>query len=190
MRRLLPGEPDLEIVGEAADGAELIGVLEACPADVAVLDLSLPHLQGLERVQLVRQSSPQVGLVIFTMQRHDVLGRSLVGAGILGYVRKDRPPSELVRAVRRAARGQQDLPPGLSGPTQPAGDGLPHSALSPREAQVFHRLAAGIPVKDIAHELEISASTASNHVAGVREKLGLRTNGEVVLYALRHGLVG
>ncbi len=191
IRRLLASQPDIQVVAEAADGADVVQILQTWPCEVLILDLSLPHLQGLELVRLVRSDFPSVAVVVFTMQREDVLGRSLVAAGVCGYVRKDRPLEELVRAVRRAASGQRDLPPSLAGAAAaplPAGS-APHLSLSAREAQVFHRMAAGVQVKDIALELEISASTASNHVARVREKLGVRTNGEVVLYASQHGLL-
>jgi DNA-binding NarL/FixJ family response regulator len=192
IRRLLASQPDIQVVAEAADGADVVHILQTWPCEVLILDLSLPHLQGLELVKLVRSDFPLVAVVVFTMQREDVLGRSLVAAGVSGYVRKDRPLDELLRAVRRAAAGQRDLPPTLAGAeaaSLPRGS-APHLALSAREAQVFYRMAAGFQVKDIALELEISASTASNHVARIREKLGLRTNGEVVLYASQHGLLG
>lgn len=183
---LLDRQPDIRVVGQAVDGAELIGMLDAHPADVAVLDLSMPHLQGLELVQLVRESHPTLAIVVFTMQRPDIIARSLVQAGILGFVRKSRPVEELVRAVRAASQGRRSFPDSV----EPVGDALPHERLTCREAQVFQCMIQGIPIKDIALDLEISASTASNHVAKVREKLGARTNGEVLLYASRHGLMG
>lgn len=188
IRRLLVRQHDVEVVAEASDGADIVRVLATWPCDVVVLDLSLPHMQGLELVQLVRDRFPDVAIVVFTMQHPEVLGRGLLAAGIRGYVRKDRPLEELVRAVRRAASGRFDLPPELAAPSSSDSGALLHSQLSAREAQVFQRMAEGVAIKDIAAELEISPSTASNHVARVREKLGVRTNGEVVLYALRHGL--
>ncbi len=190
LRRLLGQLPDLQVVGEAADGADVVQVLDTWPCDVVILDLSLPHLQGLELVQLVRERFPAVAVVVFTMQRPDLLGRGLVAAGIVGYVRKDQPPADLVRAVRSAAAGRVDLPAELLDAGAAAGQAaLAHERLSVREAQVFQLLLRGLAVKDIALELEISASTASNHLARIREKLGLVSNGEVVLYAMQHGLL-
>lgn len=182
--QLIDRQADMAVVGQAADGAELIGVLEASPPDVVVLDLSMPHLQGLELVQLVRERHPGVAIVVFSMQRPDLVGRGLVRAGVLGFVRKSRPVEELVTAVRSAAQGRSSFPDGL-GPSDTA---LPHEGFTSRETQVFQLLVQGVAVKEIALELEISASTASNHIAKVREKLGVRTNGEVLLYASRHGL--
>lgn len=191
LRRLLSRQPDLAVAGEAVDGADLVDVLGRTPCDVLVLDLSLPHIRGLELVRLVRERWPEVGIVAFTVQPEDRLAVHLVEAGLSGYVTKDVGAPQLLDAVRRVARGERVLSPQLHGRIALAGTaaGAPHESLSPRESQVFRLLLQGMSVRAIAGELEVQASTASNHLSRVRTKLGVENNGEVLLYALRAGLV-
>ncbi len=185
---ILRRQPDMRLVGMASSGAEVAAMLDQSRCDVVVLDLTMPDLEGLELVRHVRERHPNVAAVVFTMTRPDILGQSLLAAGVLGYVRKDRPPADLMRAIRNVAAGRPDLPPGLErGPKLP--EGPPHERLSPREAQVFAGLCSGQTVKEIAETLEISASTASNHASRIREKLGLRTTAEILLYATHHRLM-
>ncbi len=156
-----------------------------------VLDLSAPG-SGLSLVGALAEAHGELGVVVFTMYPEDGLALHHLRAGALAYLNKQRPLDELVVAVRRAAQGRQYLTDTLAELARGGGatDALPHAALSPRELEVFQHLIDGKRVSDIAYALDISISTASNHLSRVREKLGCESNGEVLLYAQRAGLLG
>lgn len=192
LRRLFEVQPNLKLVLEAEDGAELLTSLAAQPVDVLVLDLSLPYLRGIELVRAVIERHPAVRILIYSVQPEDRLSLHLLDAGAAGYLSKDQGADELLRAIQTVASGRRYLTPTLRElaaldpeKTQTA----PHERLSSREVAVFQLLLRGKNVADIADELEIQASTASNHLARIREKLGVQTNGEVMLYAFRAGLL-
>ena len=192
LRRVFEAQPDLKLVGEAQDGAEILAKLAELPCDVLVLDLSLPYLRGLDLVRAVVERHPALRILIYSVQPEDHLSLHLLDAGAAGYLAKDRSVEELLRAIRAVARGERYLSAGLRNLQALAPgelEGPPHGRLSVREVEVFQLLVRGMSVSDIAEELEIQASTASNHMARIREKLGVSTNGEVLLYAFRAGLL-
>ena len=190
LRRVFDAQAHIKLVLEAEDGAELLTKLAAQPCDVLVLDLSLPYLRGIELVRAVVERHPNVRILIYSVQPEDRLSLHLLDAGAAGYLSKDQGADELLRAIQTVASGKRYLTPTLRelvalDPEKSA----PHERLSARELAVFQLLLRGMNVADIADELEIQASTASNHLARIREKLGVQTNGEVMLYAFRAGLL-
>lgn len=189
--RLIDLEPDLALVAEAADGAELIAVLGQRPCDVLVLDLSLPHLRGLELLAAIRERWPGLPVLIFSVHPEDSFSLYLMDAGAAGYLSKDRRIEEVLGAIRCVAAGRPYITARLAELRHERGsDALaPHQRLSAREHQVFTRMIQGMSVSAIAAELEIGASTASNHVSRIREKLGVESNGEILIYAVRAGLI-
>lgn len=189
--RLIALERDMELVAEAKDGADVVGVLEAHPCDVLVLDLSLPHIRGIELLMVVRERWPALAILIFSVQPEDHFSLYLMDAGAAGYLSKDREIEAVIAAIRVVARGGRFVTERLAELQGARGKaGLaPHQRLSAREHQVFVCLIQGMSVSAIAAELEISTSTASNHVAKIREKLGVDTVGEIVVYAARAGLL-
>lgn len=192
LRRVLDAQPDMKVVAEAEDGAAVLERLSETYCDVLVLDLSLPYLRGLELVRAVTERYPALRVLIFSVQPEDRLSLHLIEAGVAGYLSKDRGAEELVRAIRTVARGERYMSESLrrlvaTSPEEPQRP--PHEHLSVREYEVFQLLIQGLSVSGIADELEIQASTASNHMAKIREKLGVNTNGEVIIYAFRAGLV-
>ncbi|MCB9797095.1 MAG: response regulator transcription factor [Alphaproteobacteria bacterium] len=192
LRRLINLQSDMQVVGEAADGAEVIQLLEVCPCEVIVLDLSLPHIRGLELVHLIRERLPALRILVFSVQPEDILSLHLIEAGVAGYLSKDRGVEAVIEAIREVAAGRRYLTERLRELAYGRlreDDRPPHERLSLRERQVFDRLIQGMSVSAIANELEISASTASNHLSKVREKLGVEHNGEVLVYAARAGLL-
>lgn len=192
LRRLLELEPDLKVVAEAADGAEVLELVSAVPCEVLVLDLSLPHIRGLELVHLLRERFPALRILVFSVQPEDVLTLHLLDAGVAGYLNKDRDVENVPGAVRAVAAGRRYLSENLQRlalSRREAMEQAPHARLSAREWQVFQRLIQGLSVNAIAAELEISDSTASNHLSRIREKLGVSSNSEVMLYASRTGLL-
>lgn len=193
LRRLIELEPDLTVVAEAADGAEVMALVGAVACEVLVLDLSLPHIRGLELVHLLRERHPRLPILIFSVQPEDMLSLHLLDAGVAGYINKDRDVDQVTTAIRAVAAGRRHLSANLARLVEARGKAsalvAPHERLSARERQVFLRLLQGMSVNAIAAELEISDSTTSNHLSHVREKLGVTTNAEVMLYAARVGLL-
>ena len=190
LRRVFEAQTHIKLVLEAEDGAVLLTKLAAQPCDVLVLDLSLPYLRGIEVVRAVVERHPALRVLIYSVQPEDRLSLHLLDAGAAGYLSKDQGADELLRAIQTVASGKRYLTPTLRelvalDPEKSA----PHERLSSRELAVFQLLLRGMNVADIADELEIQASTASNHLARIREKLGVQTNGEVMLYAFRAGLL-
>lgn len=192
LRRVIDAQPNMRVVAEAEDGVALLESLAAHPCDVLILDLSLPYMRGLELVRAVAERYPALRILIYSVQPEDRLSLHLLDAGAAGYLSKDHGADELLGAIRAVARGGRYLSPALRALEALEPDAVrapPHERLSAREVAVFQLLLRGLAVSDIANELEISASTASNHLARIREKLGVNTNGEVLLYAFRAGLL-
>ncbi|MGB1274213.1 MAG: response regulator [Nannocystaceae bacterium] len=191
LRRLINLEPDMEVVAEAIDGPEAIQVLQTVDCDVIVLDLSLPHIRGLELLALIKEMRPTVRVLIFSVQPESRFSLYLMEAGASGYLSKDHTITSVLTAIRTIARGQTFITERMSEIRAECGDTqlAAHQRLSAREYQIFTRLIEGMSVSVIAGELEISASTVSNHLSRVREKLGVTHNGEVLLYAAKHDLL-
>jgi len=193
VRRLIDDQPDMMVVADVDDGARVIETLQATPCDVLVLDLSLPHRSGLDILAELRDSAPRLHVVVLSMYPEDQLALHLLRAGVGAYLNKQRDPAELLTAIRRVAGGGRYVTDALAdlALVQPdAGtDGPPHHALTARERQVFFLLLEGRGVSEVAAELDLSASTVSNHVAAIKEKLGASSIGEIVRYASRVGLV-
>lgn len=184
LRQLLAGYPDLSIVGEAADGHAALHGLEQTPADVLLLDLSLPTLNGTEVLRRLQERPDAPAVVVLSMYAEEQFRPQVMKAGAKDYVSKQAPPNELVASIRAAA-GFGTAPR----PASPADTTPPHHTLSAREYQVFTLLFEGRSVTDIAAELNLGQSTVSGYLANVRKKLNCRTVAEIVSYAHRVGLV-
>jgi len=192
LRRLVQLQDDMMVVGEAKDGAEVVQLLGVCPCDVIVLDLSLPHIRGLELVYLVRERWPDLRILVFSVQPEDRLSLHLLEAGVAGYLSKDRGVEAVLDGVRVVAGGERflsDTMKELAFGHRSTEQRAPHERLSVRERQVFDLLVRGMSVSAIASEIEVSPSTTSNHLASIRTKLGVTHNGEVLVYAARVGLL-
>ena len=172
----------IEVVGEAEDGRKVLGAPALGGCDVLVLDLSLPKVSGAEVLRRVKEQFPRLAVVVLSAHPEESFGWRAIAGGAAAYVSKERPPAELVAAVRAAAAGQLQPAAGQAG-------GAPHAALSPRENQIFLLIVAGRSVSEIAAELDVHSSTVSNHLARIRAKLGVATVGDVIRYAYDAGLV-
>jgi DNA-binding NarL/FixJ family response regulator len=193
LRSHIESQPDIEVVGEAADGVDAVrGVLETRP-DVAVLDVSMPLLSGADATARIREECP--GVRVLALSAHEDAGyvRQMLAAGAAGYVVKRAAAAELVRAIRVVASGETYLDPSVAGPLlsglarKPAWAALAVAELSDREAEVLKRIARGDPVKQIASFLEIGTRTVETYKARAMEKLGLKTRADVVRYAVQQG---
>ncbi len=187
---ILRWEPDMELVGEAADGAEAVQrILEHQP-DVVLLDLHLPRLSGVEVMREVRSRLPSVRFLVLTTYDTDAYIGPALTAGAQGYLLKDATPDELARAVRSLMAGGAPLEPGVAAKllgrmaeSEPAGD------LSAREVDVLHLLVAGATNKAIAQQLILSENTIKSHISHIFDKLGVQSRAEAVAVALQRGLV-
>jgi DNA-binding NarL/FixJ family response regulator len=192
VRRVLDTHTDLEVVGEAEDGASLLAMLDAGEPDVLVLDLSLPDIGGVELVRRLREERPHLPILVLTMYPEDQLALHLFELGVRAYLSKSRSSDELVSAIRAVHAGGEYVTATLErlrGAVKDRADVQPHQRLSTREYQVFLLLIQGKTVSEISHTLELNISTVSNHVAGIREKLGCASLGEILRYAHRAGLL-
>ncbi len=191
---LLEESGEVHVVAEASDGLEAVEkALETRP-DIAILDLTMPRLNGLEAVRRIHDQLPGTRILVLTVHEEDEYVIPIVRAGASGYLVKDAAVKELMSAVQALQRGQ-----GYFGPQaaralaeqyrhgQEAGD--PYGSLTPREREVFHLLTEGKTSKEIARSLDISVKTAENHRARIIDKLAVQNTAGLVRYAARMGLL-
>ena len=193
--RILEEAPDCDVVAQAGDGMEAVEVARATLPDVVVLDLSMPRLSGLESLRRIRREAPRARVLVLTVHEESEYVVAALAAGATGYLLKDSAAEELLEAVRLLHQGQGYLGPQAAlavagGIRSPARVMDPYGSLTPREREVFHLVADGLTIKEIAHRLGISSKTAENHRSRLLAKLELRNAAELVRYAARRGLLG
>lgn len=191
MRRLLQDEPDIEVVGEAADAADLFRLVSQVPTDVLVLDLSMPGLSGLEVLSELRKQRERPRILVVSMHPAERFAIRALQLGAAGYLTKERAADELVQAIRRIYQGGRYISTEVA---ELLAENLgeikaPHERLSHREMAVFTRLAAGQAVPDIAQELGLSVATIYTYRARILEKMDLKSNADLTRYALEHALL-
>lgn len=188
IRALLAPDTDITVVGEAADGQRALELLQSERAvDVLVLDLSMGGMNGIEVLRQALALRPRLAVLVHSMYAEEQYAARLIREGAAGYLCKDHSEEDLLDAVRTVARGRVFLSRRVQQQSAPAAG---HESLTARELQVFMLLAGGASVGDVANELGLGLSTVSTHLGRIRAKLGAQTNGDVVAYAHRHGLVG
>lgn len=180
-----------EVVGEAEHGGAVMNspVLPTC--DVLILDLSLPRVSGIEVLQRVRARWPHIAVIVLSMHPTDQFSRRVLQAGAAAYIGKDQPPADLIAAIRQATHKPGASPSPVPAEDKPAPAANPprHSRLSAREHQVFMLIVSGRTVAEAATELDVHSCTVSNHLAKVREKLGVKTTSDLMRYAWAEGLI-
>lgn len=186
---------EFDVIAEAADGVEAIETILAAKPDVAVVDLTMPKLSGIEVVRRVHGELPQVRLLVLTVHEEEEYVLPIVRAGASGYLVKDAAADELIAAVRALARGKAYFGPQAAQVLadqyqRPAGVDDPYGSLTAREREVFHLVIEGRTTKEVARELGTSVKTAENHRSRAMEKLGVHNTAELVRYAARKGLLG
>ncbi|RME75564.1 MAG: DNA-binding response regulator [Chloroflexi bacterium] len=195
---LLSAQPDLEVVGEAANGQQAVELARQTRPDVAVLDIAMPDMDGLQAAARIRADSPRTQILILTMHESDAYFFRAVEAGAAGYVPKKVASEDLIKAVRAVARGEAFFYPSMARKlldgylthTQTSAAGPPgYETLSDREKEVMFLLVQGLSNQQIAERLVISPSTAQTHRAHILQKLNLETTIDLVRYAIRHGLI-
>jgi DNA-binding NarL/FixJ family response regulator len=196
MRALLEGEQGFSVVAEASDGLEAARLVERLQPDVLVLDLMMPALSGLEVLRIVTERSPRTRVVVLSLYSNVAYVAEALKRGATGYVLKGCTEENLVRAVRAAAEGRRFLSPPVTEiainayiEQAKAGPFEPHDTLTAREREVLQLSAEGKTGREVAARLHISPRTVENHRANLMRKLGLRNHSELVLHALRYGLI-
>ena len=190
LRLLLESHPDMEIVGEAADGATAVDLARRLRADVILLDLLMPGMDGIETIRRLRAERVRSEVLVLTASLDDHLVKGALAAGARGYVLKVSRPADLVEAVRRVARGEEALDPAAARVlVQQLRGGDPLGVLTPREREVFDALARGLSNPQIAAALNVSEATVRTHSASVLDKLELPDRTQVTIYALKRGLI-
>ncbi|MEV4969519.1 response regulator transcription factor [Streptomyces scopuliridis] len=196
VRLILDNEPDLTVVAEAGDGAEAIEMARAHRPDLAILDIAMPRMTGLQAARELARLQPETRILMLTMYDNEQYFFEALKSGASGYVLKSVADRDLVEACRAAMRDEPFLYPGavtalirnyLDRVRQ--GDSIPDSAITPREEEILKLVAEGHTSKEIAGILVISAKTVERHRANLLQKLGLRDRLELTRYAIRAGLI-
>ncbi len=192
LKLLLNAQPDIEVVGEAADGREAVSQVKQIMPHVVVMDVSMPDLNGLAATRAVKEAAPEVAVVALTRHSDDAYVQEMLGAGASGYVLKQSASTELLRAIRAAATGQRYLDATLAARAADAylarnASRPPNPTISERETNVLRMMALGHSNKEIGNALDISVKTVEVHKANAMRKLGLRGRIDVVRYAALNG---
>lgn len=186
-RRMLEDEADIRVVGEAGDGGEAIKLVRLLKPQVVVMDCALPGINGLEATRQILAAAPETRVLMLSMHTEDTWVRQALDAGARGYILKNAMDLELGSAIRRVASGQTVLDDQLH-PEQ-ALKGERHAGLTRRELEILQLICQGKSNKEIAAELDLSSNTVAVHRANIMDALGIHKTAELVVYAIRNGLV-
>jgi DNA-binding NarL/FixJ family response regulator len=196
VRLILDGEPDLQVVAEAGDGAEAVAMARSHEPDLAVLDVAMPRMTGLQAAREIAERQPRMRILMLSMYDNEQYFFEALRAGASGYVLKSVADRDLVAACRAAVRGEPFLYPGAVTALIRSyldrvrrGEDVPELILTAREEEVLKLVAEGHSSKEIAETLVISVKTVQRHRANVLHKLGLRDRQELTRYAIRAGLI-
>jgi DNA-binding NarL/FixJ family response regulator len=199
LRKILEFEPDLEVAGEAADGAEAVRRTAQLRPDVVLMDIRMPVLDGIEATARITAADPATRVLILTTFGLDGYVYAALRAGASGFLLKDAPPEEIAGAVRIVARGEALLAPAVTRvvieefarqpPARSAALPRALAELTPREREVLDLLLRGLSNPEICARLFISDATAKTHVARVLQKLGVRDRVQAVIYGYEHGVI-
>ena len=183
---LLDAAADLTVVGEAADGAQAVDVAERCAADVVLMDLSMPVMDGVAATRAVLARVPEARVVVLSSYSDQARVRDAVAAGATGYVLKDSSPEQVLSAVRSAAAGHAPLDPRVAAALLPSAAQQPGAGLSERELQVLRLASKGLANKQIARSLGIAERTVKVHLGNVFRRIGVNDRTSAALWAREH----
>jgi two-component system response regulator NreC len=191
LKLILSAQADLEVVGEAANGNEAVEAAQKLHPDIVLMDVAMPELNGIEATRRMVTANPRIKILVLSMHKEAVYVREILRAGARGYILKDAIDTELLSAVRSVAKGDGYISPAVSGAllndyrkdvTSPV------DLLSGREREVLQQIAEGKTNKEIATRLNLSVYTIDSHRGKIMEKLNLHSTGELVRFAIKHGL--
>lgn len=186
-RRMLEDDPDMRVVGEAADGAEAVRLALELRPRVVVMDVAMPGMDGFQATREILRHQPETAVLVLSMYAEENYVRNAFDAGARGYILKNALDVDLASAIRYSAAGKQVLGPGVLAPSAEPADS--YDRLTPREKQILQLIAQGNSNKEIAHLLNLSVNTVAVHRANLMDALGIHRTAELVVYAVRRGLV-
>ena len=193
LKRIVSAADDMELVGEAADGTEVMQLVRELSFDVLMLDLSMPGRSGMELIKLVHAEKPKLRILVLSMHQELQYAVRAIKSGASGYLTKECAPALLEQAIRKLAGGgafiSAEVAEQLALGAMPGNETLPHESLSNREFEVFRLLVAGVSVTEIGLRLKLSVKTVSSHKANLTHKMGLQNQSELIRYALKYGLI-
>ena len=189
LKRILAATTDLQVVDEAADGDALLRLIKASDYDLAVIDMSMPGLAGIDLIKRLKSEKPKLRVLVLSMHGESQYAARALKAGASGYLNKDSAAEQLVGAIRKIAAGGVHISEAAAA-SLVAAQKAPHEALSDREFEVLRLLVEGLGPTEIGERLHLSVKTVSTHKTRVLEKLKLGSTAELVRYALEHKLVG
>jgi len=186
-RRMLEDEEDITVKGEASDGEEAVRLARALKPDVIVMDCALPGVNGLVATRKILEHDSKAAVLMLSMHSEDTWVRQALEAGARGYMLKNAVDLELVTAIRRVAAGEEVLDPQIS--RRGTLKGEREAGLTVRELEILQLIVGGLSNKEIASQLNLSANTVAVHRANIMDALGIHKTAELVVYAIRSGLV-
>ncbi len=193
LKRIVSSDEDMEVVGEAIDGNEVMQRVRELTFDVLVLDLSMPGRNGMETIKLVRSEKPKLRVLVLSMHQELQYAVRAIRSGASGYLTKESAPDLLVQAIRKIAGGgayvSAEVAEQLALHAMPGSTALPHESLTQREFEVMQLLVSGLSVTHVAAKINLSVKTVSTHKANLMQKMALENHSELIRYAMRHGLV-
>lgn len=193
VKKVLRNEPDITVVGEAANAHELIALVQNTDCDLLVLDVNMPGRSGLDALIDIKHMKPELRVLVLSINPEDVMAVRALKAGASGYISKDSSPEELVDAIRRVASGRryvstdfaERLADYIAGNASPS----PHDNLSQREFEVMLMICRGKTISEIGDALHLSTSTINTYRARILEKMNMQSNAELINFAIHNKLV-
>jgi DNA-binding NarL/FixJ family response regulator len=188
LKRILEGAEDIEVVGEAVDGFEVLAQVRKGGFDLLMLDLSMPGRSGVELIRQIKDEAPRLPILILTMHEEEQYAIRAIRAGARGYLTKESAGTQLLSAIRKVASGRpyisNEVAEQLAMDAMPSDDDSPHKKLSDREFEVFSLLVSGKTITEIADLLHLSAKTVSTHKTRILHKMAMNSLAELVQYAV------
>ncbi|MCE5274371.1 MAG: response regulator transcription factor [Syntrophaceae bacterium] len=193
LKQIITAESDIEVVGEAANGMEVLDFLRKHPCDLVLLDISMPKRGGLDVIDEIKQIQPNIGILILSIYPEEQYAIRALRAGASGYLTKASAPNELINAIHKVLSGGKyislSLAEILASEIDRYSSQQPHKHLSDREYQVMCMLAAGKTVTEVANELNLSVKTISTYRARILEKMNMKNNAQLTFYAVENHLI-
>lgn len=193
IEKILSKTDEIDVVGEASNGQEVIDQVKQLEIDVLLMDVEMPKKTGWDVLSELKVLKPQLPVIVLSIFPEEHYGPRFIKAGAAGYLNKSSKPATLLEAIRKVHQGGRYVSPQLADLLIQDLGRTPeknlHDTLSPREFQVFCAIAEGKKLKDIADELSLSITTVSTHRAHILEKMNLKSNAELIRYAVKHGLI-
>lgn len=196
---ILKSRSDMDVVGEATNGFEVIEKAKALKPDVILMDISMPQMNGVEATRAIRTLSPEIGIVVLTMHEDDATIFDLVRTGVHGYLLKDSDSSEVIKAIQSIYKGESMIHPSIArkilgefsqlGREEIKRSPRPAYNLSAREVDILRRVAKGKTNKEIASELQLSEKTIKNHVRNIFHKMGVYDRTEAAIKGIQEGII-